>query len=177
MFPSAAVEEMKHTISAEVSANILDIFAKKLEEKLIRHGIGAVRDRLENLTKKELAYHLSQHTEVELLANNEWKIAFEFEVINAGFIPISTRLHNYWFEYPQGQVDFAIYGEDGMPIEYSVVKSSEKYRQICLKLPTVLNALDRFKYKISYQVKSIVEQDSFYYLCPKTLTKKLSLYR
>lgn len=176
LYPSIATEEMKHTISAEVSPKILDLFSKKLEEKLIENGVSAVRSKLDDLTKKELAYHLSQHTELTLVNDSrDWKISFEFEVINAAFVPICQRKHQFWFEQPQDEIQFDVRDDQGRPIQFSILKSSEKYREIVLELPEVLNALDRIKYKISYQIKGTPKQDHLYYLSPRTLTKKLSL--
>jgi len=168
-------DEVQYMSSGEVNPKLLNIFSDKLEEKLIRCGVNAVRERLDELTNRELAYHLSQDTRIEILPRDIWQISFEFEVINAGFLPLSRRTHQFWFEYPQKEIQFKIEDSAGRPLDYQVVKSTEKYREILLGLPRALEALERFKYKITYQVKGIVERDSFYYLSPRTLTKKLGL--
>ena len=64
---------------------------------------------------------------------------------------------------------------NGNKINYTVVKSSEKYREIILDLPRALGPLDRIKYRITYQVNGTPEQNNLYYLSPRTITKNLSL--
>ena len=176
LHPSVATDEVRYASSGEVSPKILEIFSKKLEEQLIKNGVDVVRNRLEELTKRELAYHISQHTEIDLVNDSrDWKISFEFEVINSGYLPISKRTHQYWFEQPQEDIEFHIHDDTGSRINYSLIKSGERYREICLELPRALNALERTKYKVSFQVKGTPKQNCFYYLSPRTATKQLSL--
>lgn len=176
LHPSVITDEIRHLSSGEVSPKILEIFSKKLEERIVKSGVDVARNRLDELTKREIAYHLSQHTQIELVnENRDWKISHEFEVINSGYLPISKRTHQYWFEQPQGDIEFDIWDDTGSRINYSVVKSSEQYREICLELPRALGALERLKYRVSCQVKGTPKQENFYYLSPRTVTKNLSL--
>ena len=173
---SEVTDEMKHTLTAETPSKIIELFSSGLEEVLIKNRVDKLKKQLDGLTKNELAYHISQHTEIDLVnESRDWRISFEFELMNASFVPITKRTHQYWFEQPQAEINFKVEDTSGHPIKFSVVKSSEKYREIVLELPKVLNALERLKYRVSYQVKGIPKQDSFYYLSPRTVTKELSL--
>jgi hypothetical protein len=167
---------MKDAWRQQPSPALLRLISEQLGKRFSVPQVQHLVSTFEDMATRELPVHLEQQTEIRLLNSfGDAEIRFRYKVANAGFLPLLTRTHQYWFEQPQGAVSFYCIGEKGVPFDFQIVRSAANYRELEISFPKALQALEQTTYEIGYIVTGNTRSHRFYYLSPRTLTKRIGL--
>ena len=171
----SVTDEVRHLSAGTLSPKLVELFGSHSDTKFGDESVVTIARQLDDLTKKELCYNLLQGTVIELLeGSNGWRTTFTFEILNASFVPITSRFHQFWFETSQLDVEFSVTDGLGNPLEFALPKSGNNYREIFVHLPEPVGPMGRSKYAISFVTEGSDSPNYFYSVSPRTITKKLS---
>jgi hypothetical protein len=168
--------EMRQFLDYEMPRTLLNAFHLLRQDDHATDDFRRMLARIGKIEVRGLAAHLSQETEIAILNDTgDARINFCFEVANLGLVAQSERVHQFWFEQPQGTIEFKCADLQGTEIAAHVRAASPCFREIVLLLPRPLRPLESLQYEITFEVEREFGGHQNYSLCPRTITDLVSL--
>jgi hypothetical protein len=166
--------DMRKFLEYEMPRSLLDLFHVIRKDGPVAEQFSGTLTALGRVSKRGLAAHLSQHTEVALLNElGDARITFRFEVANLGLVPYAERVHQFWFDRPQTEVEFSCTDQYDSKIAVDVRAATPNFREVVLNLHRPLRPLETLRYEITFKVTGEFFGAEFYSLCPRTITDLL----